>query len=313
MYPVRGGGAAEKPDPRRQVPPPGAVPSAEANPDTLTRGAFQMKKNWLIGCGIAGILGIGLCAVLGVLFVGGIFALTRPVVDASEQFLDLLGQGRVAEAYASAADGLRARQDEASFAAAVGQLGLTDYSSVSWHNRQVENRDGTADGTVTTRGGGTKPISVRLVREGDRWAVVGVRYGGVELAAIQTPPPVPPEAELERMAAEALLGFNRAVRARDFTAFYDTLADVWKRETTPQRLRQTFQEFIDKDIDIDPVKDVKPQVVPPAVNDKGVLVVAGHYPTRPSRVRFELEYARERGSWKLTGISVSVGKGDTAE
>jgi hypothetical protein len=125
---------------------------------------------------------------------------------------------------------------------------------------------------------------------------------------------VPPEAELERMAEEALLGFNRAVRAGDFTAFHGTLADVWKRETTPQRLQQTFQEFIDKNIDIGPIKDVKPRVAPPpAVNDKGVLVVAGHYPTRPSRVRFELEYARERGVWKLTGISVSVGKGDAAE
>src|SRR5439155_15954864 len=94
------------------------------------------------------------------------------------------------------------------------------------------------------------------------------------------------------------------------TAFYGMLADLWKKETTPQRLQKTFQEFLDKDIDIGAIKDVKPRVAPPtAVNDKGVLVVAGHYPTQPFRVRFELEYARERGGWKLTGIAASVGKG----
>lgn len=273
-----------------------------------------MKKGSLIRCGLAGILGLGLCAGLGVLFVGGLFALTRPVVDASEQFLALLGQGKLAEAYASAAAGFRAQQDEASFTGAVQQLGLTEYSSVSWHQRLIENQEGTAEGTVTTKSGGARPVALRLVREGGKWAVVGVRYGGVELVTVKAPPVVPPEAELERLAAEALLGFNQAVQARDFTAFYGTLADVWKQRTTPQRLRQAFQEFLDKDIDIGPIKDVKPRVAPAAaVNAKGVLVIAGHYPTQPSQVRFELEYAQEGGGWKLRGISVGVGKGDTPE
>src|SRR5262245_14267630 len=105
-----------------------------------------MKKRSLIGCGIAGILGIGACAGLVALLVGGVFALTRPVVDASEQFLVLLGQGRIAEAYASAADSFRAQQDEASFAVAVKQLGLGDFSSVSWHSREIENLTGIAEG-----------------------------------------------------------------------------------------------------------------------------------------------------------------------
>ncbi|HVK15778.1 MAG TPA: hypothetical protein VM533_02455 [Fimbriiglobus sp.] len=268
-----------------------------------------MKKGWLIGCG-AGILSAGLLAGLGVLIVGGTFALTRPVVDASEQFLDLLGQGRVAEAYASAADGLRSQHDEALFSGAVRQLGLTDYTSVSWHSRQIENQEGIAEGTVTTRSGDTRSVSVRLVRERDRWAVVGVRYGGVELASVQSPPPVPSEAESERMAAETLLGFNRAVRDQDFTALYSTLSEVWKKETTPKQLQATFQEFLDKEIDIAPIKDVKPRLAPPpAVNDKGVLVIAGRYPTQSPQVGFELKYARERGGWKLMAISVSVGEG----
>src|SRR5262245_14179048 len=202
-----------------------------------------MKTGWLIGCGVAGVLGIGLVAGLGVLLVGGVFALTRPVVDASEQFLALLGQGRIAEAYASAADGLRTQQDEASFAGAVKHLGLTEFSSVSWHSRQIENQTGTAEGTVATKSGSTRPVSVWLVREGGRWAVVGVRYGGVELATIKAPPPVPPQADIERMLAEALFGFNQAVRSRDFAAFHAGLSDTWKKEITPERLQKTFQEF----------------------------------------------------------------------
>jgi hypothetical protein len=292
-----------------------------------------MTKRGLIGCGIVGLLGLGGCVGLGVVFVGGVFALTQPVVDASEQFLSSIGRGKTAEAYAAAAEGLRARLDEASFAAAVRQLGLTDYAAASWHSRTIENQEGTAEGSVTTKAGGTRPISVRLVREGGRWAVLGVRYGGVDLVTATARPPAPPGAgpgpsggaeraaakappavtsgaELERMAEEALLNFNQAVRAKDFTAFYGTLADAWKAETSPQQLRQAFREFIDKGVDIGAIKDVKPRLAhPAAVNGRGLLVIAGHYPTRPSRVGFELKYAREAGVWKLAGITVEVGNG----
>ena len=166
------------------------------------------------------------------------------------------------------------------------------------------------EGTLSTKNGVTRPVAIRLVREGGKWTVVGVRYGRVDLVTINSQRRVPPDAELERMVAEALLSFNRAVQARDFTAFYGTLSDVWKKETTPQQLQRVFQEFADKNIDIGPIKDLKPRLVPSAeLNDKGVLVVAGHYPTQPSQVRFELEYANERFGWKLMGITVRVGKG----
>lgn len=268
-----------------------------------------MQKRALIGCGIVGILGVGLSAGVVVLLVGGLFALTRPVVDASERFLALLGQGRIVEAYASTADGYRAQQDGASFAAAVSELGLTDFDSVSWRSRQIENQTGTAEGIVATKSGGARPVTVRLIREGGRWAIDGVRYGGVELASIKAPPAIPPTSELERMIGEALLSFNQSALARDFTPFYATLSDVWKQQTSPEDLAKSFQEYTDSEVDIAAIESVKPKVVPaPAVNEKGVLVVSGHYPTRPAQVAFELKYVHERAGWKLLGISVNVRK-----
>jgi hypothetical protein len=142
-----------------------------------------MKLVLIVG-GIAASLFTGVVA----LFVGSIFALTRPVVDASEQFLALVGEGRVGEAYAATADEFRARNDEASFAAAVNRLGLADYAAVTWHSRQIENRDGTAEGTVTTKTGEIQPIAVRLVQQDGRWAVVGIRYGGRDMSPIDVSP-----------------------------------------------------------------------------------------------------------------------------
>jgi hypothetical protein len=270
-----------------------------------------MTKTKFLCCGI---VGVGLCAGLGALFIHGLFAVTQPVVDASEQFLALLGQRKIAQAYAAAADGFRAQQDESSFTAAVEQLGLTEYLSATWHSRHIENSEGTAEGTVTTASGVQKPVKLRLIHEADKWKVVSLRFGGIDVASIQGDSLVPAAAELERMVTDTLLAFNQAVQAKDFTAFYGRLADVWKKETTPQRLQTSFQEFLDKEVDIGPIKAIKPLIAPAAtVTDQGVLMVAGHYRTQPSQVRFALEYAHEHGRWKLRGISVGVGKAGATE
>ena len=99
--------------------------------------------------------------------------------DASTQFLALLGEGKIADAYASTADGFRAQQAEASFTTAAKQLSLTDYSSVFWHSRQIDNMEGITEGTVTTKSGSTTLVAIRLVRDQGKWSVVGVRYAGV--------------------------------------------------------------------------------------------------------------------------------------
>lgn len=273
-----------------------------------------MNNNRKIGWMAASLVAICLCAGLGALFVGKIFAMTQPVVDASEQFLSLVGQGKTAEAFACSADGFRAQQDEPSFTRAVKQLELNNYSSVSWHSRQIDNREGTAEGTVTTKNGFLKSITIRLIQENGTWAVAGVRYGGIDLVTISSKMRVPRMPEREHMVAEALLSFNQAVQDKDFTSFYNTLSEIWKKEITPKKLQRVFQEFIDQEINIAPIMNLKPRMTPRAeLNDKGMLVLEGHYATRPSQVRFELEYSNETSGWKLSGITVRVGKPDDTD
>ena len=177
------------------------------------------------------ILGVGLCAGLLIFFVVGLFALTQPVVDASEQFLALLGQEKFDEAYACAADGLRAEHDAASFARAARRLGLSNYSSASWHNRVITNQEGLAEGTLTTKSGDTRPVTVQLIKEGGKWRVLGVRCGGVEIAPLDQSRAAPSEVDLRKMATESLLDFNHAVQTEDFTTFYEKLSPLWQEQT----------------------------------------------------------------------------------
>ena len=287
-----------------------------------------MKKVILIGFAVVGVLGT-LAVVAVIALVGGVLAATKPVVESSEQFLALVGQGKEAEAYAAASDGFRARHDEKAFSAEAKRVGLTEFASVNWHSRRIEDKYGFAEGTVSTKSGGARPVAVRLIQEGGRWKVLSVTYQGVELntplavggselsAAVENQPLVPtahtadpqlPSMEAgRRLVTDTLLKFNAAVRSHDFTDFHADLASAWKRQITPEQLREEFQEFVENQIDISEIETVEPDMRRPMVNDRGALVLTGHFPTQPSRVKFELYYRHDTTGWKLSSISLKVG------
>ena len=128
-----------------------------------------MKKVLII---VAAVVAGG--AVLAAVIVGSVFWVTGGAVDAGERFLALLAEDQIKEAYDSTAAGFRTQQSESAFAAAVREIGLTRYRSASWLNRQVQNNQATLEGSVTTSEGGTIPLTMTLVSEGDEWKVLGL-------------------------------------------------------------------------------------------------------------------------------------------
>ena len=118
---------------------------------------------------------------------------------------------------------------------------------------------------------------------------------------------VPTNKGLKKLALDSLLLFNVAIQTKNFEDFYGHSAKLWQKEVTPEEMLGIFQSFIDKEVDISPIAKAEPTFEgTPAVNEDGLLVMKGFYPTEPSRISFELKYIDEDGSWKLVGINVNV-------
>ena len=248
--------------------------------------------------------------------VGGIiFLVTRlvaPMTDDGEKFLAALASGPIGTAYGMTSAALRSGQTEKDFAAAVKSFGLDGFESASWSNRSIVNDRGVLEGTVRTKAGGSVPLTIEMIKEGDMWKVLSIKgpKTGASSGAIiekESPAAVPGPEESAQLALAALLSFNEAVQTKSFEKFHGGISRMWREQITPAKLLEVFQPFIDAEIDIAAIQALGPVFKsPPAVNADGLLVLEGHYPTTPKKVYFTLKFIDEAKMWKVGGVKVDV-------
>ncbi len=145
-------------------------------------------------------------------------------------------------------------------------------------------------------------FKLKYINEKGAWKLFGI---SVDVANGR----MPEEKELRDLIMESLDEFNQAVKQEDFGDFYDQVAKVWQKQTTPEKLQALFQSFIDQQVDFTPALSLDPVFdSPPAIDEKGILIAKGTLPSKPSKVRFELGYIRELPDWKLVKINITVGR-----
>ena len=134
-------------------------------------------------------------------------------------------------------------------------------------------------------------------------AVAALAVAGAALAQSR----VPGERALEALVKATLLSFNDANVTDNYTVFHAKLSKPFRQQFSPERLAETFKDFVDKQIDLDVIAAYKPVYDPaPRVDDDGKLVVKGHFPTEPARVVYDLAFIPSDGEWKLIKINVKT-------
>ena len=121
-------------------------------------------------------------------------------------------------------------------------------------------------------------------------------------------PQMPPEKELKALVFDSLFAFNKAVQDKSFAKFHqDRLSPQFQKQFPLEKFTAIFQAFIDKGYDISSIAKSEPIFdAPPAMDSDGLLVLKGHYPTKPNKVTFKLTYSYEASAWKIMGINVQA-------
>jgi hypothetical protein len=138
-----------------------------------------------------------------------------------------------------------------------------------------------------------------------------LRRGGLVLLLLATPAlaqnQVPPPKPLEALVKATLMTLNDANLTGDYRVLHARLSGPFRQQYTPERLKQSFREFHDKNVDIDIVCALAPVwEQPPVVDAEGKLVLRGMFPTEPTRVSFEMDFLAWDREWKLIRSNVRV-------
>jgi hypothetical protein len=128
------------------------------------------------------------------------------------------------------------------------------------------------------------------------------------MGATQAQNKVPSERTLEVLVKTSLLSFNDANVTGNYTVLHDKLSKPFRQEYLPEKLKEAFKEFREKNIDIELIAALKPTYEPPtSIDSEGKLVVKGYFPTEPIRVNFNLAFIPSDGEWKLIRLNVKLG------
>jgi len=140
-----------------------------------------------------------------------------------------------------------------------------------------------------------------------------LHLAGAILVALLLAAPAHAEATLpstlvqEKLIKTSLLTLNDANLTGNYTVVHAKLAKPFREQFSPDRLKEIFKAFADKQIDLGIIAAKSPVATAESIIDKrGALILRGYFDTAPSRVIYELDFFPSENEWKPIKLNVDV-------
>lgn len=129
-----------------------------------------------------------------------------------------------------------------------------------------------------------------------------------------SPGQIPADIALQQIVKETTADFAYAIEHDDFSEIYSKSAPDFQKEYTEQEMRNAFKTFVEKKRLILPSITKAPETqaefspAPMIRTENGleVLVLNGRFPTKPFPVKFEYEYVKRDGEWKMLKLVINM-------
>jgi hypothetical protein len=273
------------------------------------------------------------------LAIAAVFYFTANMVSVADDFFTAVKSKDIDKAYSCLSEDFKAATSREVLNDFLNKNGLNGFKSSSWAERSVSGSRGTLTGTISTETGGAIPIKLSFAKGDSGWKIYSIEKppAGIQEekpkqegqpAGIQpdkpaqqplstseqgktpeTPPArnVPSIDDQAKMVAATMHVFAVSVNEKSMAKFHAYCSGLMQRQYTVQKLDEIFTSFFDLGADLTLLDNLSPSFDEKAIiNENGVLVIKGRYPTQPSQVYFEQKYITEGQGWKVVGINVNV-------
>ena len=117
--------------------------------------------------------------------------------------------------------------------------------------------------------------------------------------------PVPNDDEQEILVKTTLMTFNDANLTGNYNILYDKAAKQFRAQIPLQKVTDSFKEFRDKKINLESiVGDELDSSKKASIDGDGVLNLKGRFKNDEKKIRYDLNFVYQDGTWKLLGLVV---------
>ncbi len=249
---------------------------------------------------------IGFLAFI-ILGVGAVFLLTSGLSDTAYGFFEALKSGNMEEADTYLAQNFRATTSQEELQIFLNNTGLKDIVDVSWGSRSFENNSGTIEGTVTTALTGTIPVTLTLIKENSDWKILSINTAAVGVQTASNRPEIPSKLEQKMLIRESIDIFGQSVNDRSMQKLHNHISKLWQKQINVKKLDEIFNNFFDANLNFQYLDNQKITFDKNTIiNEDDVMIIEGHYITKPKQFNFHQKYIFEGLKWKLVAIKINV-------
>jgi len=233
---------------------------------------------------------------------------TAGLVETADHFFATAKTGNVPGVRTFLSAAFNRNNTDAGLRAILDHSGIARVQDVSWQSRSVENGHGRLQGELRTTDGDRFPLELLLVKEGEAWRIDTIHktlVGDDDPPASTSGGTLPTNAQQVAMVRAAMHDFAVSVHDKSMAHFRDTVSNLWQSQVDVATLDNAFRNVLESGADFSIVDRMSPEFdAQPALDDNGMLVIQGHYATRPMELTFVQKYVREGVEWKLFGLHV---------
>lgn len=242
---------------------------------------------------------------------------------AAQRFFDQVAKGNAQQAHSEAAFAFQVEQNARVFEQAAKEKGLIGAKGVELEPVETDGETAKFNAVITTSSGERRTYIATLHQESGDWKMfslttprslqTGLRENHFSLVGKGADfsdalnKPTPDAATIQRLVSETMERFNDAIQKKSFADFYANVSAAWQSQLSERQLERAFQPFVDQGVNLGGALKMEPVLdPPPQITTDGLLLIAGHYPSKPYQVQFALKFIYELPNWKLFGIDVNL-------
>lgn len=250
---------------------------------------------------LAGIGAVVVIAIVAVMFM------TSGMTDTADRFFTAVKSDNYDEAYYLLSEDFKNNTSKNELKAYLTSNALNNFKDTSWNNRSVNGGRGELIGSVTTETGGVVPISLGFIKGENDWKIYSIQKPSSGIQEETVSAQMPSEKEQIKLVSDSMHIFAISVKEKSMSKMFNHVSNLWQKQFSIAKFDEAFGSFFQFDDTLMVLDQYSPQFTDKAtIDENGVLLLKGLYPTKPKQLHFEQEYIYEGLGWKLMGFNVNI-------